>query len=182
MEKMRNLIDAYKKYLDSLRNEVTDDVAIKTYYSAMKIAIQDNCEEWLKKHMLQDSFINCLRANRGKTVDVKPSSRIQLLMESLDENLGRVKKSIVLQKEVDGEKVEEVRFSWLPTLYDYFNPKTLLELEEMEKELNQMHSVDLVSDEDYSAIVHMVFNTFKGELQRLSNAPEKELIVALQEA
>lgn len=176
METLQKVLDTYTRYLNSLKKEETD---IKTNYSAMKSVIEKDCEEWFKKHMLQDSIINSLRANRKKYDDIKPSSRIQLLMDSLD-NIGRVKQSIVIPK-ADGEK--EIRFSWLPTLYQYFNPQNMIELHSMEKELQQLHSIGLISDTDYLLVDNNVFRTrsYKFNQEEIQGLYKEELETALAE-
>jgi uncharacterized protein YqgQ len=176
MEKLQKVLDTYARYLNSLKKEETD---IKTNYSAMKSVIERDCDEWLKKHMLQDSIINSLRANRKKYDDIKPSSRIQLLMDSSD-NIGRVEQSIVIPK-ADGEK--EIRFSWLPTLYQYFNPQNMIELHSMEKELQQLHSIGLISDTDYLLVDNNVFRTrsYKFNQEEIKGLYKEELETALAE-
>ena len=159
MEKLQKVLDAYTRYLNSLKKDGTD---IKKNYSAMKTVIERDCEEWFKKHMLQDSIINSLRANRQKYDDIKPSSRIQLLIDSQD-NLKKVKQSIVIKKAYDST---EIRFSWLPTLYNYFNPIHKSEGLEMWEELKKMYSIGLVSDTDYQLLCENVFRMDR--LERLS--------------
>ena len=176
MEKLQKVLDAYSRYLLALKNEETDGLAIKTYYGAMKTVIEKDCEEWLKKHMLQDSYINCLRSNRKKYEDIKPSSRIQMLMDDIC-SIGRVKESIVIPM-ADGEK--EIRFSWLPTLYNYFNPQNLEELNSMQNELMQMRSIGIVSDTDCLLVDNNVFKPrgYKFNKEELEGIFKEELEVA----
>ena len=163
MEKLTKVLDTYGRYLKSLKNKETD---VKTNYSAMKAFVEQNCDEWLRKHMLQDAFINSLMFNRGQYNLVEPSSQIKKLMkakseEELIEAVSKVKLNL------SGETHEG--FSWLPTLYKYFNPNDHFELNSMKMELGQMHKLGLVSQSDHQCVVMNVFipreYRFKQELK-----------------
>lgn len=170
MKKLQDVLDTYGRYLDTLKNKETD---VKKNYSAMKAFIEQNCEEWLKKHMFQDAFINTLRFNRGQYNLVEPSSRIKLLMDSND-FVDRVKTSL---KASDREG-----FSWTPTLYKYFRPKDEFELASMEMELEQMNNIGLVAPIDYKLVKENIFNPKRQYFQRLekqeTKSQEMEIVLA----
>ena len=180
MEKLQKVLDTYKRYLDSLTNKETD---VKKNYAAMKAVTERDAAPWLKKHMLQDCFINSLRFNRSKFQEIEPSTRIKKLMDASSDGtklLAEVE-NVKLSLQADGAE----GFTWLPTLYTYFRPTTRFELQTMGTELEQMHNIGLCSERDFKCVKENVFLpkleqfTLK-EKQETKYSNQEELELALQ--
>lgn len=174
MENLKKLLDTYGRYLVSLTNKETD---VKKNFSAMKEIIERDAAPWLKKHMLQDALINTLRFNSEKYKEVEASSRIKLLMNASSDgtNLLTVVDRVANSLKADGTE----GFSWLPTLYKYFRPENLNELNRMEMELGHMHKNSMVSDTHYQCVVQNVFNPRKTEFNLKETKAQAELEAAL---
>jgi len=152
---LQTLVSVYARYLNSLKAEGAD---IKKNYSSMRDYIKENCDEWLKGHMLQDCYINCLRAYHNKPIET--SLVIQELTDTncSEKSIDAARIRLTVTIENNGEKVTETRTSWLPTLYEYFRPSNEEELDYMAQELEKMEEEELISPSDFWSVRELVFN------------------------
>ena len=65
-KELQTLVGVYSRYIDSLKAEGAD---IKENHKKMMKYINEHSPMWLKGHMLQDCYINCLRAYHNKPLD-----------------------------------------------------------------------------------------------------------------
>jgi len=158
---LQTLVSVYTRYLDSLKVEGAD---IKENYSKMREFINENCEEWLKGHMLQDCYINCLRAYHKKLSSIEASMVINELVKThcCKNSMNHCKFILTLvTKDDNGDKHIEYRTSWLPTLYMYFRPSNEEELDYMTSELERMNDNGLVSPSDYFSVKSLILDAVR---------------------
>lgn len=150
---LQTLVSVYTRYINSLKAEGADT---RGNYTKMKEYINNNSPIWLKGHMLQDCYVNCLRAYHKKPLEA--SYIIKLLMDTncSDETLTKAQMQLSI---VTKDKPTEYRNSCLPTLYKYFRPSNEEELEYMKAELEKMKDKGLISPSDYWSVKELVLKT-----------------------
>lgn len=186
-KELQTLVSVYSRYIDSLKAEGAD---IKENHKKMRKYINEHSPIWLKGHILQDCYINCLRAYHNKPLEV--SSIIKELLEkssliketeaesprmkellSKDEPLDVIAKLTIKTKDENGNEQIEYRNSWLPTLYTYFRPHNQEELEYMVTELEKMNDKGLISPSDFWRVRELVLNPITKTRQYINEDNEK---------
>lgn len=186
-KELQTLVSVYSRYIDSLKAEGAD---IKENHNKMRKYINEHSPIWLKGHMLQDCYINCLRAYHNKPLEV--SSIIKELLEkssliketeaesprmkellSKDEPLDVIAKLTIKTKDENGNEKIEYRDSWLPTLYTYFRPHNQEELDYMVTELEKMNDKGLISPSDFWSVRKVVLNPIAKTKQFINDDNEK---------
>lgn len=84
--KLQTVLETYTRYLVNLKQ---NENSSNENFKEMKAFIQENCDECLKTHMIQDAYLNMLRQECSKYDEIQPSSAISLIMESQD-NMDKV--------------------------------------------------------------------------------------------
>lgn len=170
-KELQTLVSVYSRYIDSLKAEGAD---IKKNYSSMRDYINEHSPMWLKGHMLQDCYINCLRAYHNKPLEV--SSIIKELMDTNcgEESVSRAERQLtIVTKDENGNEQIEYRDSWLPTLYTYFRPHNQEELDYMAAELEKMNDKGLISPSDFWSVRELVLNPIAKTKQFINDDNEK---------
>lgn len=185
-KELQTLVSVYSRYIDSLKVEGAD---VKKNYSSMRDYINEHSPIWLKGHILQDCYINCLRAYHNKPIDT--SSIIKELLDKLslikeaeaespsmkellskDEPLDVIAKLTIKTKDENGNEQIEYRDSWLPTLYTYFRPHNQEELDYMVTELEKMNDKGLISPSDFWSVRELVLNPIAKSKQFINDDNE----------
>lgn len=185
-KELQTLVSVYSRYIDSLKAEGAD---IKENHNKMSKYINEHSPIWLKGHILQDCYINCLRAYHNKPLKV--SSIIKELLEKLslikeaeaespsmkellskDEPLDVIAKLTIKTKDENGNEQIEYRNSWLPTLYTYFRPHNQEELDYMVTELEKMNDKGLISPSDFCSVRELVLNPIAKSKQFINDDNE----------
>ena len=188
-KELQTLVSVYSRYIDSLKEEGAD---IKKNYSSMRDYINEHSPIWLKGHILQDCYINCLRAYHNKPLYT--SSIIKELLEkssliketeaesprmkellSKDEPLDVIAKLTIKTKDENRNEQIEYRDSWLPTLYAYFRPHNQEELDYMVTELGKMNDKGLISQSDFLSVRELVLNPIAKTKQFINDDNEKPM-------
>lgn len=186
-KELQTLVSVYSRYIDSLKVEGAD---VKKNYSSMRDYINEHSPIWLKGHIQQDCYINCLRAYHNKPLNV--SSIIKELIEKLslikeaeaespsmkellskNEPLDVIAKLTIKTKDENGNEQIEYRDSWLPTLYTYFRPHNQEELDYMVTELEKMNDKGLISPSDFWSVRELVLNPIAKSKQFINESNEK---------
>ena len=185
-KELQTLVSVYSRYIDSLKAEGAD---IKENHNKMSKYINEHSPVWLKGHILQDCYINCLRAYHNKPLKV--SSIIKELLEKLslikeaeaespsmkellskDEPLDVIAKLTIKTKDENGNEQIEYSDSWLPTLYTYFRPHNQEELDYMVTELDKMNDKGLISPSDFCSVRELVLNPIAKSKQFINDDNE----------
>lgn len=155
-KELQTLVSVYSRYIDSLKAEGAD---IKKNYSSMRDYINEHSPIWLKGHMLQDCYINCLRAYHNKPLDTSSIIKELINTNCSDEMVSRaIMQLIIKTKDENGNEQIEYRDSWLPTLSTYFRPHNQEELDYMVTELEKMNDKGLISPSDFWSVREIVLN------------------------
>lgn len=186
-KELQTLVSVYSRYINSLKVEGAD---VKKNYSSMRDYINEHSPIWIKGHIQQDCYINCLRAYHNKLLDT--SSIIKELIEKLslikeaeaespsmkellskDEPLDVIAKLTIKTKDENGNEQIEYMNSWLPTLYTYFRPHNQEELDYMVTELEKMNDKGLISPSDFWSVRELVLNPITKTRQYINEDNEK---------
>ena len=170
-KELQTLVSTYSRYINSLKVEGAD---IKKNHSSMRKYINEHSPMWLNGHMIQDCYINCLRAYHNKPLEV--SSIIKELMDTNcgEESVSRAERQLtIVTKLQDDSERTEYRESWLPSLYKYFRPHNQEELDYMATELEKMNDKGLISPSDFWSVRELVLNPIAKTKQFINDDNEK---------
>lgn len=170
-KELQTLVSVYSRYINSLKAEGAD---IKNNYSSMRDYINEHSPIWLKGHMLQDCYINCLRAYHNKPLGTSSIIKELINTNCSDERVSKaIKQLCIVTKDENGNERTEYRNSWLPTLYTYFRPHNQEELEYMVTELEKMNGKGLISSSDCWSVRELVLNPIIKTRQYINEDNEK---------
>lgn len=170
-KELQTLVSVYSRYIDSLKAEGAD---IKKNYSSMRDYINEHSPIWLKGHILQDCYINCLRAYHNKPLDTSSIIKELISTNCSDERVSKaIRQLSIVTKDENGNERTEHRNSWLPTLYTYFRPHNQEELEYMVTELEKMNDKGLISSSDCWSVRELVLNPIAKTRQYINEDNEK---------
>lgn len=170
-KELQTLVSVYSRYIDSLKAEGAD---IKENHKKMRKYINEHSPIWLKGHILQDCYINCLRAYHNKPLEVSSIINELINTDCSDERVSRAIMQLSINtKDENGNERTEYRNSWLQTLYAYFRPHNGEELEYMFAELEKMNDKGLISSSDYWSVRELVLSPIVKTRQYINEDNEK---------
>ena len=170
-KELQTLVSVYTRYIDSLKTEGAD---IKENHKKMKDYINEHSPMWLKGHMLQDCYINCLRAYHNKPLDTSSIIKELINTNCSDERVSKAEMQLTIKtNDENGNEQIEYRDSWLPTLYTYFRPHNQEELDYMVTELEKMNGSGIISPSDHLAVKSLVLDSIANTKQFINEDNEK---------
>lgn len=158
-ETLQKVLDTYTRYLNSLKKKETD---FNYNFKAMKKFLNEYCDERLKKHMIQDAYVNMLRSNNSKYSQIKPSSVIALLMKSQD-NFDKISEGLE-DKELEQAEFQELKEKYFKALDEATtNELTWKQFNKFKKDI----VIEINTSMDMNMNVqHRLINVIKMKLER----------------